>query len=118
MAPLLGSKEIRHAYSRKYSRLTHLDALLTLDASYSLFSQSPVEKQHSVVFLGRLPTSLCSFAKKRVAVNRDEADRTLTKEPTKKAGHLTCFFRWAHSTKMQLKHFQYVTVFFPRSPIY
>ena len=26
----------------------------------SLFSQSPIEKQHSVVFLGRLPTSLSS----------------------------------------------------------
>ena len=49
-----------HAYSRKYSRLSSLDALLTLGRLYSLFSQSPVEKQYLIVFLGRLPTSLSS----------------------------------------------------------
>ena len=54
-----------HAYSRKYSRLSVLDALLTLNASYSLFSQSPVEKQYLIVFLGRLPTSLSSILRVR-----------------------------------------------------
>ena len=49
---------ISHAYSRKYSRLSVLDAMLTLVRLYSLFSQSPVEKQYLIVFLGRLPTEL------------------------------------------------------------
>ena len=36
----------------QHSRLTHFDALLTLNASYSLFRLSPVEKQYLIVFLG------------------------------------------------------------------
>ena len=36
----------------QHSRLTHLDALLTLDSSYSLFRLSPIEKRYLIVFLG------------------------------------------------------------------
>ena len=66
---------ISHAYSRKYSRMKHFGASLTLNASYSLFSQSPVAKQHSVVLLGRLPTSLSSGKKERVNVSYNIVDR-------------------------------------------
>ena len=74
-----------HAYSRKYSRLSILDAPLTLGRLYSLFSQSPVAKQHSVVLLGRLPTSLSSGKKERVNVSYNIVDRRSTKGANEKA---------------------------------
>ena len=73
-----------HAYSRKYSRIAVLDALLTLGRLYSLFSQSPVAKQLSGALLGSLPTSLSSGKKERVNVEREVVDRRSTREPTKK----------------------------------
>ena len=76
-----GTSDIRfysHAYSRKYSRLTHFDAPLTLTAPYSLFSQSPIAKQHSVVLLGRLPPELSSVKKERININREVVDRRST----------------------------------------
>ena len=81
-----------HAYFRKYSRLSLLDASLTLGEINSLFSLPPVAKQHLGVLLGRLPTSRSSGKKERMDIDREVIDRTQTKEPTKKAGRLTCFF--------------------------
>ena len=45
-----GLGRISHVYSRKYSRISLLDASLTLVELYSLFSQSPVEKGYGVFF--------------------------------------------------------------------
>ena len=85
---------ISHAYSRKYSRMKHFGASLTLNASYSLFSQSPVAKQHSVVLLGRLPTSLSSGKKERVNVSYNIVDRRSTKGANEKGKSCDLPFRW------------------------
>ena len=83
-------EEISHAYLRKYSRLSALDASLTLGRLYSLFSQSPVEKQHSVVFLGRLPTSTLGRYG-RMNVDREVVDRRSTMGANKKDHRLVVF---------------------------
>ena len=84
--------------------MKHFGASLTLNASYSLFSQSPVAKQHSVVLLCRLPTSLSSNRCEHVNVGYNIVDWRSTREPTKKAGHLTCFFRWVTPTISNFKY--------------
>ena len=80
-----GRGGISHAYSRKYSRMKHFGASLTLNASYSLFSQSPVAKQHSVVLLGRLPTSHISVKKERTTVDREVVGWSQTRGANEKA---------------------------------
>ena len=95
-----------HAYSRKYSRLSLLDASLTLVELYSLFSQPPVEKGYSILFLGRLPTSrkLCfvnTWLLITVLLIEDQQG-----SPKKRAPRLRCSFFgspcWARTSDIMI----------------
>ena len=90
---MLGLKLFCHVYSRKYSRLCVLDAMLTLGRLYSLFSQSPVEKGYSILFLGRLPTSLSSIGE-NMDISYSVVGLSQTKRASKKSRSNDLLFCW------------------------
>ena len=73
----------------QHSRLTHFDALLTLNASYSLFRLSPAAKQHSVVLLG---PSLYRAVGIGTTVKQNIIGLSLTRKKTKASNQMVTRF--------------------------
>ena len=73
----------------QHSRLTHFDALLTLNASYSLFRLSPVEKQYLIVFLG---PSLYRAVGIGTTVKQNIIGLSLTRKKTKASNQMVTRF--------------------------
>ena len=82
----------------QHSRLTHFDALLTLNASYSLFRLSPVEKQYLIVFLG---PSLYRAVGIGTTVKQNIIGLSQAKKITKSRPQMRSAFCWAYRTKLQ-----------------
>ena len=73
----------------QHSRLTHFDALLTLNASYSLFRLSPVEKGYSILFLG---PSLYRAVGIGTIVKQNIIGLSLTRKKTKASNQMVTRF--------------------------
>ena len=78
-------QDLRHAYSRKYSRFARLDATLRLGFKTPYFRNVTAKKDTQSFFTVPLPTSRISIKKERMEGKRDGANRTKTMGANEKA---------------------------------